>query len=368
MLTYIITASISEIQNLKPLANHERSEVKVIIIDEGNRKMRIQNDAHLENVPHVHYGPGEREQWFKDAFGSAYRRYGSLVPEKCHAETSFGFLLAFQEQADVILEIDDDVHISENFLQDHMDNLTNRNGVTVQAEGKWYNTMENLVLNVDFVEYPRGHPYNPDTRSNAYSWKPSGDQCVLNMGLWLGCPDLSALTIAHYGGLDGTCGIESTAYRREKVVVGEGTYFALCSMNTLFRTNIVPAFYQLYMNTLGIDRFDDIWSGIFLKKIADHLGNKVCLGKPSGVHSKRKRNVFNDLSKELQGIAMNERLWPLVDEAELSSKNYADSYLELAEHLSMSLKKRFDDPIHLKFMELQAERMRTWVDAIDKLS
>lgn len=366
MVTYVVTASINELENLKPLRNQE-GEVKVVIVDEGDKKVRLKNDEHLKGVPHEYFGPQERKAWFKERFGSAYRKYISCIPEKCHAETSFGFLLAYADEAEMVLEIDDDVYIPENFVKEHTENLTKRKGITVRAEGKWYNTMENLLLNVDFPEYPRGHPYDPETRRSNYTWSAGGSECVLNMGLWLECPDLSALTIAYYGGLDGRCSIESKGCKREKVILGEGTYFAVCSMNTLFETRIVPAFYQLYMNELGIDRFDDIWSGIFVKRIADHIGEKMCLGKPLGIHSKRSRNVFKDLSKELEGVAINEKLWRVVDETAFSSQTYADCYLELAEHLNRNVKKRFDEPVHIKFMNLQIEKMRIWVDALDKL-
>lgn len=368
MLTYIITTSINEVKNLKALNDEENEDLKVIVIDEGNKKVRLKNDEYLAKIPHKHFGPKEREDWFKNRFSSAYKDYASLIPNRCHAETSFGFLVAYEENADVVLEVDDDVHITKDFVKDHIENFTSENGVTVHSEGRWYNTMENLVLNVDFPIYPRGHPYSAEARKENYSWKEKGSECVLNMGLWLRRPDLGALTIVHHGGLDGKCCIKSTACKREKVIVGEGTYFAVCSMNTSFKTRVIPAFYQLYMNTLGVDRFDDIWSGIFLKKITDHLGEKTCLGKPLGVHIKRSRDAFEDLRKELEGMAINEKLWQVVDETELSSKSYGDCYLDLAEHLDESIKKQFKDALHVKFMKLQVEKMRTWVDALDKIS
>jgi hypothetical protein len=101
------------------------------------------------------------------------------------------------------------------------------------------------------------------------------------MGLWTGHPDLDAITILYHSGLDGKCSINGKYLKREKVVVGGGTYFTLCSMNTSFVSKIIPAFYQLYMKHMGVDRFNDIWSGIFLKKIVDHLGDNISLGTPS---------------------------------------------------------------------------------------
>jgi hypothetical protein len=368
MLSYIVTASINELKNLKPLNSAQQENFKVLIIDEGNAKLRMRNDEHLEDVPHEYFGPKERSEWFKSRFGSAYRRYEGVIPERCHAETSFGFLVAYEENADVVLELDDDVHITKGFVKKHIDNLTSEEGVTVHAEGKWYNTMENLVLNGNSTIYPRGHPYSSEARQGNYSWVDGGERCALNMGLWLQNPDLDALTLVYHSGLDGKYDVRSQDCKREKVVVGEGTYFAVCSMNTCFETEVIPAFYQLYMNIQGIDRFDDIWSGIFLKRIADHLGEKMCVGNPLGSHIKRSRNVFDDLRKELEGIVINETLWRIVDEAELSSNSFADCYLELSEHLSESLSEKIKDPLCVKFMRLQTQKMRTWIKAVDKLS
>ena len=368
MLTYIIVPSVNEVKNLKAINDEADEDIKVLVIDEGNQKIRARNAKNLTNVPNEYFGPGERKQWFEDNFGSAYKKYMSLIPERCHAETSFGFLLAYTEGANIVIEVDDDVYKIDNFVEEHTENLTREDGMTVHAKGKWYNTLENLMLTVDFGIYPRGHPYDLGTRQEHYFWTEGGGECVLNMGLWLGHPDLGALTLAYHGGLDGRCVIKSKACRRDKVVVGEDTYFAVCSMNTSFKTRIMPAFYQLYMNTLGIDRFDDIWSGLFLKKIVDHLGEKMCLGKPLCVHTKRGRDVFKDLRKELEGVVINEKLWRIIDEAELSSKSYADCYLELAEHIDKNVERQFKEPIHVKFMKLQVEKMRTWVEALDKLS
>lgn len=77
--------------------------------------------------------------------------------------------------------------------------------------------------------------------------------------------------------------------------------------------------------------------GFFLKKIADHLGDNVCLGKPLVYHDKRRRSIFKDLRSELEGMAINEQLWKIVDKLELNGKDYYEGYLELIEGLSKSL-------------------------------
>jgi len=366
MQIYIITASIHELDNLKPLQKENKTEI--IIIDEGEPRTRRRNQEHLSNIPYRFYGPKERNRWFKKTFNQAHKKYQTVVPKRCHAETSFGFLIAYEENADIIIEIDDDVRIPEenNFINSHIENLQNKNGKTVSSEDKWYNTIENLNLNEESKVFPRGHPYDNKTRTENYEWTNKGEECILNMGLWTGHPDLDALAILYNGGLEGRCNINARGLKRDKIIVEKETYFPICSMNTSFKREIIPAFYQLYMKYLGIDRFDDIWSGIILKKIADHLGRGICLGKPIGFHEKRPRNVFRDLKAETEGMVINEYLWKIIDRADLNCRDYFHCYNELADHIEKNLE-AFPEKGHRDFLKLQTDKMRLWLKIIDEL-
>ena len=153
--------------------------------------------------------------------------------------------------------------------------------------------------------------------------------------------------------------------KRRKVIVDKGTYFPVCSMNTSFKREIIPAFYQLYMNFNGVDRYDDIWSGVFLKKIVDHLGDKMCLGAPLVYHDKRPRNVFSDLVKEIRGLELNEILWKLVNKVEIDGKTYLDAYRSLIEKLNR--KTHYHNIInnYKKIINIQLEKMMLWTEVID---
>jgi len=371
MRVSLVIASINTLENVKAfedmLTNHE---CEVIVVDEGETTVRKKNDNVLSNIPHEYYGPRERKEWFKKRFGLAYRNLLSVVPERCHAETSFGFLVAYEEKADIIVEIDDDVFPFEKhaLIDAHIQNLQGENGVTVNCKGKWYNTMENLNLTDNVALFARGHPYGARIGNEFFTWRNNGGKCVLNMGLWAGCPDLDALTILYNGGLNGKCSIEAKGCKREKIVVGKDTYFPVCSMNTAFLPEIVPAFYQWYSNFMGIDRFDDIWSGIFIKKIADHLGRKVCLGAPVVGHRKRPRDTFKDLRKEFEGMIINEQLWKLVDEAEIEGATYSEAYNSLADELEKKISRAFTEPSHRRFLKLQLQKMKLWLKITDRLT
>jgi len=375
MKVYIVIASINPLSNLRPLIDEIKNgleytiSTKLVVVDEGDTKLRSLNQRLLDGVTYEFYGPTERIRWFQERFGKAYDKYLSIIPEKCHAETSFGFLIAWEEDADVVIELDDDVKILEQhpLVKQHLKNLYTNNGITVYSKNKWYNTIDNLVYKGTLQRiFPRGHPYEPTVRVEDYERITRGGECVLNMGLWSGDLDLDAITLLYNGGLNGKSYIKGIGIKREKVIVGKGNYFAICSMNTAFRCKVIPAFYQLYMNFMGIDRFDDIWSGLFLKKIADHLGDKICLGEPLVYHDKRPRNIFKDLRRELEGIIMNEILWKIADSLQLSGKDYYSSYQELADGLESNLD-MFAEKFHRKFMLMQVQKMRLWLKIIDKI-
>jgi hypothetical protein len=365
MKPFLVIATINELANLKGLLEELRiTSTKVIAVDEGDESVRAQNDKILPNVDKAYYGPRERREWFKERFGKNYEKFLSLIPERAHAETSFGFLVAYEEGADFIVELDDDVFM-KGLIEGHRSNLFDDTGETVSSESRWYNTMDAIALNEKGSFFPRGHPYSPETRVEDYKWSKTGGRCILNMGHWIGNPDFDALTILYYGGLDGRCHIRGTKLKRDKVIVDKGTYFAVCSMNAAFVPKVLPAFYQLYMNTMGIDRFDDIWSGIFLKRVADHLGDSICLGRPVGVHNKRPRSVFKDLKKEMDGMVMNETVWKMI-EGDIRGKSYSDAYLSLTDLLASGAEKLVDEN-HKRFLKLQAEKMRLWVEALDSV-
>lgn len=363
-------ASVNELSNMPRILADETmaSDCELVVIDEGESKVRARNIALLQSVDKEFYGPRERTDWFRKRFRN-WQSLQSVIPDRCHAETSFGFLVALENGADVIVEIDDDVNQfkGEPVLTSHVWNLSDSEALRVNSPSRWYNTLDNLVLGTKFPIWPRGHPYSPDTRTEmSYSEMRDSGESVLNMGLWVGDPDLDAQTILKLGGLDGKSTVKSIALKHRRLLLEKGTYIALCSMNTAFRAKIVPGFYQLYMKQYGIDRFDDIWSGIFLKKIADHLGDNISLGAPLAFHDKRPRDVHQDIDAEMHGIAINETLWRIVDSLELSGRDYYQCYDNLVTGLEDRLG-LFSDPLHNKFMRLQVEKQRLWLDVVDKI-
>jgi hypothetical protein len=82
----------------------------------------------------------------------------------------------------------------------------------------------------------------------------------------------------------------------------------------------------------GFDRFDDIWAGIFAKKILDHLGLGVANGSPFVEHRKAS-DVKKNLLRERRGMAANEDMWRWVSEVKFTQATILGCYRELAQKI-----------------------------------
>src|SRR6266568_7518771 len=352
----LVIPSIQRLDNLVAFKPElQKYETRVIVVDEGDEKLREYNSKILEGLDYTFDGPKDRAVYLgKDI---------DVIPNRCHAETSFGFLVAHREGMEVVIELDDDCW-GKNLVNEHLYNLSKSKTIHLETpKSGWYNPL--WMMNHKVNIFPRGFPYSFDTRTIGNVGYYSNDECVLNMGLWSGQPDLDAVTILSLGGLMGNAGQDSEEkLLRGKTVIGKNTFFPICSMNTSFRAEIIPAFYQMYMNYEGLDRYCDIWSGLFIKKIADRLGKNICLGQPVVEQRKTERSTFKDLRAEHEGMAINETLWKIVRDAEIEGKTYKESYDSLIQCLSNSLG-NFDDRLHYKMMRKQIDMMLKWSELFE---
>jgi reversibly glycosylated polypeptide / UDP-arabinopyranose mutase len=225
---------------------------------------------------------------------------------------SYGFWKAHELGADIIITLDDDCYpVEGRFVQQHVDNLSRK------APRGWVTTYPNEK----FV-YTRGIPYKI---RDAYP-------VMISHGLWTNKIDLDGITEINYPDLN------LPAYPPILQFIPQHAYFPMCSMNLAFRREVTPLMYFPLMGAnpegapWGYDRFDDIWAGIFAKKIIDHLGWAAVNGSPFIEHKKASDPQKNIL-KEKRGITANEWMWKRVDEAALSKDTPAECYVELAKNI-----------------------------------
>lgn len=290
--------------------------------------------------------------------------YSDVFPKKSHAETSFGlfYLQANSRNYDHGLFIDDDTKPLDevDFFGTHLQNLAYRGKITSLSSNKrWVN-----VLNHSFPKhhlYPRGYPYSAIGES-IERHVAEASEVVLSQGLWTNIPDLDAVRILMDGDLNGQARTRLTVDDYDSnFTVDVGNYLTICSMNLAFMKDIVPAFYQFKMdeNPWGIGRFDDIWSGVIIKKISDSFGWTMMSGNPLCAHNKAARSTFKDLKSEVPGLEANERFYQVVDRALVHDGDIFYRTEKIAESLTGDSD---------EFISYSGKYLMKWVDLIRKIS
>lgn len=312
----------------------ENYDVDTLIIGE-------EENVNAKTIPEgIFYGVKERKEWFKQR---GLQKYEDLIPKKHHAESSFGLLYALENEYDIILFLDDDTSPSSpSFLHQHIEVLTAKKHKMIVP--KWINPIKPTGF------YPRGFPYS---HRRGYDTKEVVAEVVINQGLWTNMLDLNAVDYLSYSQA------VQLKWEYPTYVVPQGCYTTMCSMNLTFKSEIIPSFYQI-----PFSRYDDIFSGIVLKRILDHLGKYMSFGEPFCIHDKYPRDITRDIRLEMGGYRINEMLYKIVDDIDLSGWTYHSCYHELAEHLPV-VAKRYLDGGDLKIVESIAKKMEDWCNLLD---
>jgi reversibly glycosylated polypeptide/UDP-arabinopyranose mutase len=230
-----------------------------------------------------------------------------IIPRQTSACRSFGYWKAWQTGAEYVLTLDNDCYSEQPneryWLDGHAHNLER------SATLGWINTIGNDVM-------ARGFPYEIRGMSPT----------VLSHGLWSRVPDLDAATWLHNRHL-------RLPPTKNVVTLPQGSFFPMCGMNLAWRRELTPAMYfGLFGPEYGFDQFDDIWAGVLVKRVCDHLGFAVASGAPSVEHRKQS-NVYANMVKQAPGMAMNERFWRIVRDIQLTEETIENTYAQLIRQL-----------------------------------
>jgi hypothetical protein len=308
---------------------------------------------------------GTRRAAWLDRHGVA--GYGHLIPEASHAQTSFGLLYAWERGDPYCVFVDDDTlpHEDQDFFGTHLANLAFEGTVEeVRSDERWVNVLYQRAD--EHGLYPRGYPYGAmdETVETAEA---TVDDVVASQGLWTNVPDLDAVRILMDGDLEGQAETRTAAAHFPRdFVAAEGNYLTVCSMNLAFRREVIPAFYQLPMddNRWEVGRFDDIWSGVFLKRACDVVGGRIYNGRPLCEHNKAPRSTFDDLTNEVNGLELNEHLWAIVDDVGGDRDTYAGVFEAIGERLATG---DFSSYQNGAFLNHVGDAVLDWLDCLEEL-
>lgn len=278
----------------------ELKDHKIIVVQDIGDKPKIPKGFDIDIYDHQDI----QDEWLDDSW---------IIPVQSSACRSFGYYKAWQLKPDTILTLDNDCYPEQDnyWVDGHNYNLTRK------VTNKWVNTADGL--------YMRGFPYQIRDKNPV----------VLSHGLWSNVPDLDGATWLHNMDLRFKPATKSQ-------VIPARNFFPMCGMNLAWKAELTPAMYfGLFGPEYGFDQYDDIWAGVLVKKVIDHLDTAVVSGYPSVEHRKQS-NVFTNIKKQAPGLAMNENFWQIVDEIQPKGNNVIDTYESIIKQLPDTID---DEPI-----------------------
>lgn len=138
--------------------------------------------------------------------------------------------------------------------------------------------------------------------------------------------DRTPATVAvQYGGWDGVLDLDAKtqlanpnlgpqSFLEGVFPVPRGSAVTTCAMNMAWRTEYAPIMWQLPMLSGRFNRFGDIWSGLFQKRVLDTLDDVMVVNGRAKVLHERLSDPVKNLERELPGLPLNEHLWGALDD------------------------------------------------------
>jgi len=305
------------------------------------------------------------------AQGKLLRRWPVLdlfVRYNCIQRRNVGYLRAALDGAEVIISVDDDNFVGDDdFIGHHLAVGREVEVPLLSHPSGWWNVCQRLLCDPPRRFYPRGYPKSrQDWQFGGHEVRMAKVRAVVNAGLWLETPDVDAT--AHLEEPIHVLGIHPIEGRRT-CALAAGTWCPVNSQNTAFDVSTLPAMYLPVMRDVvggyRIGRMDDVWMSYFVQAIAAGRGEAVLFGPPLVVQRRNPHDHLADLTEELPGYLITERLVGYLRRFESREATYRGAYEELIYHLrdSAEADDRLDVPQREYFRQLTLG-MAAWLSAV----
>ncbi|XVE62211.1 hypothetical protein DITRI_Ditri06bG0100500 [Diplodiscus trichospermus] len=256
----------------------------------------------------------------------------------------FGYLVSRKKY---IVSVDDDclpARDNKGFLVDaisqHISNLAN------PATPFFFNTLyDPFSEGVDFV---RGYPFSLR----------SGVKCALSCGLWLNLADHDAPTQALKPGQ------RNSRYVDAVMTVPARVLLPISGINIAFDREVVGPALVPALRLAGEGKFrwetmGDIWSGMCVKVVCDHLGLGVKSGLPY-VWRNDRGDAIASLKKEWEGVKLMEEIVPFFQSVRLplEATTAEDCIVEVANAVKEQLGST--DPLFDRAAKAMVDWVKLW--------
>lgn len=364
MSTALVTTTIFVPRNLEGFmenfAAHGHEDVCTIVI--GDRKTPEEVGPYLADLEQqsgfrIDYWDVERQAaWLKD-----FPELDQALPWNSVQRRNLGYLFGALEGAERIISIDDDNFVTEDdYLGTHRIVGEQVALPAVSTPGGWFNSGSLLTTEPAKPLYHRGFPVDQRESDATPHYEEVEGRVVVNAGLWLEVPDACAMSHVD-------CPTRVTGFRDgapEQLLVAVGTNTVFNSQNTSMHRDLLPVIFLPVMGEragdLVVGRYDDIWMSLFVKALADHLGDYVCVGRPFSRQDRNDHDLLSDMLVELPAMRITPKLVRSLEALRLTADDYAGCYDELVDGLRERLGSDGYSSGEASFLRRMLDRMEVW--------
>lgn len=261
---------------------------------------------------------------------SEYSKLANYIPENSISRRNFSTLKAYEIDSDIIIMIDDDNFptFNQNYFKMHTDYLKESYVNVIDSNNGWFDPCSVLSEKKDRVFYHRGFPYNYRYETEVKVYR-ARKKSAVNEGLWIDAPDTDAVSWINFPNLQ-VVAFNYNLYGNT-FSLSPKTWSPLNSQNTALIKDAVPSYFLNPFNK----RYDDIWAGFMLEKVAKHLNFSISFGLPLVEQRRNPHNYIVDLNNEIDGMLRTPSLISVLQDMNLESKTFNDSTEEIIQRLPL---------------------------------
>jgi len=349
MTLAVITTTIGIPKNLPEIylnqIEHDHTDVHYYIVGDNKTPIPKVNRFLKKTIPIEDFttlNMRTQKAWLKKNFGRKKGvEYERVFQENNYQRRIIGFLMAKQNGAEKIIVVDDDnfPHPDDDFIgkhisvvgveDEHLVMTSDIKYIDLLSVLRYENKAKNRVYVRGFPVFLRGH--------SKLGFGVQYCNPAVNIGLWEGSPDISALSRIAYGNPQ----VERNT-AMYPIVVAPEEFTSMCMQNLCFDTEFLIAQYEFPMNVpiggIRLGRYDDIWAGYVCKKILDKFDRAMTYGPPQAIHRRHVHDFRNDFIEEFWGLYLNDMFFSIIRNMEITAPDPWSAFTEIIMKLMHNMK------------------------------
>jgi hypothetical protein len=329
--------------------------LEVVII--GDLKTPSGTNEYLKNLqvnnPEIlirYMDIAEQEQRF-----SKYEALWEHIPLNSFSRRNYADLYCLIEKFDFVIRIDDDnFPMDDKFILDHIKALELDEVSVVSDSLGWFNICSLLLEEKGKEFYPRGFPYPHRNKLSDIQNITAKARIGINAGLWLGDPDVDAITRLSIS--PKATGINKETLKSH-LVLDIGTWSPINTQNTSYRGEIL----QISFVSPHVGRYDDIFCGYIARSVLDQVNIQTSYGLPLVFQDRNMHDLWNDEKLERFGNTSGVEIIDFVKEYKYVNDELLACYEEVTGELDKNFSHKYDE---VKKMCLG---IYSWISAVEKI-